>query len=93
MRTFPECGKESLKFENIFSLRYSCTSCNAICTSSTAQKAISIIIINLVSLLGIALGIIFKHGIVVVLSTVALTIALGWLHQRSVKLHVIAHGG
>jgi hypothetical protein len=26
MRTFPERGKESLKFENIFSLRYSCAS-------------------------------------------------------------------
>lgn len=76
MRICPRCNKETLSLKNIFSLRYECKSCNSVCSSSTGQKAVGNILINILPLLGILFGIISKSGIIFITFAVAVSCVL-----------------
>ncbi|GAB1255768.1 hypothetical protein NBRC116494_02700 [Aurantivibrio plasticivorans] len=89
MRKCPSCGNKALRLRNVFSVKYICNTCHAVCTISTRQKAIANVLVNLVPILGVVLGIIFQSGFVFILSALIITVAVYWLHQRAAELHVV----
>lgn len=90
MRVCPQCHNKTLTLKNIFTLKYRCSSCNALCTSSTAHKAVANILVNVLPIVGIILGIAFKSAVLFFIGAIIIPITLCWWHQKKAALVQVA---
>lgn len=82
-------SSEGAYLKNIFTVKYECRDCGAVCSTSTGHKSVANILINFLPVIGVVLAVVFKSVWVFALGAVVLLLALCWWHQRTAQLQVV----